>query len=249
MKIKLLLILLTFSFISSHAQDYIFGKIITEDRAEMPDVTVINIRTEEQVLTNRDGHFMISGRQGDELRFIKAGYERVSRKITADNIHAPVNITLIRAAELIQEVEVKQGLTGNLRIDSKNLNKPKKVEKLTREIDAYMAKKSDPRILAPRPGEFVQPVTKGIFTIGKIKDKWDDIDLMNYLINALGEQFFTDLKLEKSQIQHFVLYVLKSGFERRNILKYGYCSDVDINRFKGAVLNKIVFYRSPQSTK
>ncbi|WP_294209930.1 carboxypeptidase-like regulatory domain-containing protein [uncultured Chryseobacterium sp.] len=249
MKIKLLFILFTFSFITFHAQDYIFGKIVTEDRAEIPDVTVINIRTDERVVTNRDGHFMISGRQGDELRFIKAGYERTARRITADNIQSPVNITLIRVAELIQEVEIKQGLTGNLKIDSRNLNKPKKVEKLTREIDAYMAKKSDPRILAPRPGEFVQPVTKGVFTIGKIKDKWDDIDLMNYLITALGEQFFTDLKLEQSQIQHFVLYVLKSGFERKNILKYGYCSDADINRFKGAVLNKIVLYRAPQNTK
>lgn len=249
MKIKLFFVLASLFFINSHAQNYIFGKVTSEDNNEMPEVTVINIRTDERVLTNRDGHFMISGRAGDELRFIKAGYERTNRKITQENITAPVNATMIRAAELIAEVEIKKNITGDIKIDAKNLNPPRKVEKLKNDLAKYMSQKSAPGVLAARPGEFVQPVTKGIYSFGKIKDKWDDVDLMNYLQNSLGNTFFEELQISKPQIQHFILYILRTGFERKNILKYGYCTEADMNRFKNAVLGRISAYKSPQPQK
>lgn len=249
MKIKLFFILFTIFFININAQDYIFGKITTEDKAEIPDVTVINIRTDERVLTNRDGHFMISGRAGDELRFVKTGYERTNSRVTKENISSPINVTLIRAAALIAEVEIKKNITGDIKIDSKNLNPPRKVEKLKNDLALYMSQKSDPRVLAAKPGEFVQPITKGTFSFGKIKNKWDDVDLMNYLQNALGDKFFEDLKIDKPQIQHFILYIFRTGFERKNILKYGYCTDADMNRFKSAVLNRISSYKAPPMQK
>ncbi|WBV55745.1 hypothetical protein AAEU33_02340 [Chryseobacterium sp. Chry.R1] len=249
MKLKLLFLLSLIFFIQKiKAQDYLFGKITSEEHIEMPDVTVINIRTDERVTTNADGHFMISGREGDELRFIKSGYERMNRRITKDNISAPLSITLIRQTTLIEEVEVKKGLTGDLKVDSKNLNRPRKVEKLTQDIDKYIAQKSDPRILAAKAGEFVQPKGQG-FSIGKVKDKWDDVDLMRYLRESLGDQYFIDLKIDKSLIEHFIYYVLRSGFERRQILKYGFCSDADLMRFQRAVLARISSYRAPQTQR
>ncbi|WP_027380315.1 carboxypeptidase-like regulatory domain-containing protein [Chryseobacterium daeguense] len=245
MKLKLFFFLFSLFFIHSNAQDYIFGKIVSENNVEMQDVTVINIRTDERVTTNRDGHFMISGRAGDELRFVRTGFERANRKVTKENITSPINVTLIRAATLIAEVEIKKGITGDLKVDAKNLNPPRKVQKLKNDLGKYMAQKSDPRVLAARPGEFVQPVTKGTFTIGKIKNKWDDVDFMSYLQTALGDKFFEDLKVSKPQIQHFILYIFRTGFERKTILKYGYCSEADINRFKSAVLNRISTYKTP----
>jgi hypothetical protein len=247
-KLKLLFLLPFLFFIQIHAQDYLFGKIITEENIEMPEVTVINIRTDERVSTNTNGHFMISGRLGDELRFVKSGYERINRKITQENIGSPLNVTLIRQTALIAEVEIKKGITGDLKIDSKNLNRPKKVEKLIKDIDLYIAQKSDPRILAARAGEFVQPKGQG-FSVGKVKDKWDDVDFMSYLHESLGDQYFIDLKIEKSVIQHFISYVLRGGFERRKILKYGYCSDADLMRFQRAVLARISSYRAPQTQR
>jgi len=231
-----------------NAQNYIFGKVSSEDLSEVPNVTVINLRTDEQVLTNRDGHFMISGRQGDILRFFKNGFERTDQKVSKENLESPMNVKLLRAAELIAEVEIKKGLSGDLKIDSKTLNPPKKVEKLKAEINNYLKQKSDPRILAARPGEFVQPKGQG-FSIGKVKNKWDDLDLANYLAYALGEQYFTDLKIEKPFINHFINYVLAGGFERQKILKYGFVSDADLMRFQGAVLMRISSYRAPQIQK
>lgn len=245
MKIKLFFLLFTVIFINIQAQDYIFGKVISEDQAELSDVTVINIRTDERVSTNRDGHFMISGRSGDELRFMKNGYDRANRRITAENISSPVNVTMVRAATLIAEVEIKKELTGDLKTDTKTLNPPRKVQKLKNDLAVYISRKSAPSVLAPRPGEFVQPVTKGTFSLGKVKNKWDDVDLLNYLQNAMGNEFFEDLKIDKPQIQHFILYILRTGFERKNILKYGYVTDADLNRFKSAVLNRISSYKTP----
>ncbi len=248
MKCKLLFLISFFFFVSINAQDFIFGKILSEDNMEISDVTVINIRTDERVTTNRDGHFMISGRFGDNLRFIKSGYDRVSTNVTKENLSSPINIKLIRSAQLIDEVEIKKALTGDLKVDTKTMNPPRKVEKLKSDLAVYMKQKSDPRILAARPGEFVQPKGQG-FVIGKIKNKWDDVDFMDYMVTALGYQYFSDLKIEKSQVQHFIYYVLAGGFERKSILKYGFVSDADLMRFQRAVLTRISTYKAPQIQK
>ncbi|MCL8536681.1 carboxypeptidase-like regulatory domain-containing protein [Chryseobacterium gallinarum] len=248
MKLKLFFFLFLIFCTSAQAQSYIFGKVTSEDGAEMQDVTVINIRTDEMTMSNRDGHFMISGRAGDELRFVKAGYDRLMKKVTPENVQSPLNITLVRGTIQIPEVAVKQGITGNLKIDSKNFGPSRKEEKLTKEIDRYIVQKTDPRVLAARPGEFVQPKGQG-FSIGKVKDKWDDVDLMKYLRASLGDEYFTDLKIEKPQIDHFIYYVFAGGFERKKILKYGFCSDADLNRFQRFVLTKISSYRAPQTQR
>ncbi len=248
MKFKLLLFLSLIFFIHSSAQNYIFGKIISESGAEMQDVSVVNIRTDEMVFSNGDGHFMISGRVGDELRFIRAGYDRVSKKISQENVQSPMNIILARSTIQIPEVQLKQGLTGNLKIDSRNYNKPKKIQKLETEINRYIAQKSDPRILAAKPGEFVQPKGEG-FVIGKVKDKWDDIDLMNYIHTSLGDDYFTNLKIEKPLIDHFISYVLAGGFERKKILKYGFCSEADLTRFQRLVLTRLPSYSAPKTQR
>lgn len=248
MKFKLLFILSFVFFIQINAQSYIFGKISSEDLTEVPSVTVINMRTNEQVFTNRDGHFMVSGREGDVLRFFKNGYERMDLRVSKQNIESPMNVKLVRAAQLIAEVEIKKGLSGDLKIDSKTMNPPAKVEKLRADISNYIKQKSDPRILAARPGEFVQPKGQG-FSIGKVKNKWDDLDLSNYLAYALGDQYFADLKIEKPFIHHFITYILSGGFERQKILKYGFVSDADLRRFQNAVLMRIDSYKAPQTQK
>lgn len=248
MKFKLLFILSFVFFIQINAQSYIFGKISSEDLTEVPSVTVINMRTNEQVFTNRDGHFMVSGREGDVLRFFKNGYERMDLRVSKQNIESPMNVKLVRAAQLIAEVEIKKGLSGDLKIDSKTMNPPAKVEKLRADISDYIKQKSDPRILAAKPGEFVQPKGQG-FSIGKVKNKWDDLDLSNYLAYALGDQYFADLKIEKPFIHHFITYILSGGFERQKILKYGFVSDADLRRFQNAVLMRIDSYKAPQTQK
>ncbi|WP_312089858.1 hypothetical protein [Chryseobacterium sp.] len=248
MKIKLLILFSFIAFINIHAQEYIFGKITYEEKHELADVNVINIRTDERVLSNRDGHFMISGRAGDILRFVKKGFDRFQWKVAPEDTKSSININMVQSAILIEEVEIKKGLTGDLKLDSKALAQSKKVEKLKSDLSRYISQKSDPRILAAKPGEFVQPKGQG-FSIGKVKNKWDDLDLANYIVSALGTQYFTDLQIEQPFINHFVNYILQTGFERKNILKYGYMSDADLMRFQRTVLNRITTYKAPPKQK
>ncbi|WP_228446830.1 hypothetical protein [Chryseobacterium sp. 3008163] len=72
---------------------------------------------------------------------------------------------------------------------------------------------------------------------------------MKYLVSALGYEYFNDLKIENSQVQHFISYVLAGGFERRSILKYGFVSDADLMRFQRAVLTRILSYKTPLTQK
>ncbi|WP_435523782.1 hypothetical protein [Chryseobacterium indoltheticum] len=67
--------------------------------SEVPNVTVINIRTDEQVLTNRDGHFMISGRQGDILR-LKPDLKEQTEKFLKENVESPMNVKLVRSCRI-----------------------------------------------------------------------------------------------------------------------------------------------------
>ncbi len=246
MKIKLFFILLCFFALNAQAQEYIFGKIVGEQNLQISDVAVINIRTDERVFSNKDGHFMISGRTGDILRFVKVGFDRLDHKVNPENTKSSININMTRSATLIEKVEIKKGLTGDLKSDANSLNESKKVAKLKKDIALYISQKSDPRILAARPGEFVQPKGQG-FSIGKVKNKWDDLDMTNYIVSALGIQYFTDLQIEQPFIHHFVNYVLQGGFERKNILKYGYMTDGDLMRFQRAVLMRIMSYKVPQA--
>ncbi len=243
-----LLFLIFFLSLKISAQEYVFGKITNEDDVELREVTVINLNTDERSVSDQNGHYMIKASQGDELRFTKLGYERASQRLIKIHFEKPLNIALKQIPQEIEEVEIKYRVTGNLKEDSKHFGDRGKVKKMKDELASYVARKSDPMVLAPRHGEFVQPVGKG-FSIGKIKNRWDDIDFMNFLMKEIDEKFFTeDLKLSKPEISSFIFFVLK-GFERQEILKYGQPKSADIVRFMDASTRKIGDYQNRVSKK
>ena len=70
---------------SVFSQEYIFGKVKSEFGNELFETVVINTRTDEKVLTDKDGNYMIYAKPTDQLRFVKSGYERTDVKITIQN--------------------------------------------------------------------------------------------------------------------------------------------------------------------
>lgn len=157
MKIKLLAFFLLFSTVT-FAQEYIFGKVVSESNTEMNEVMVLNVRTDEKTLTNKDGHFMIAAKNFDELRFVKAGFDRITVKISPQNYSEPLNISLLKSPFLIEEVEIGFHASGNLKKDVKNLEPSKKTIALNNTIKMYMMK--PPTEVAPTlktPSAFAQP--------------------------------------------------------------------------------------------
>ena len=235
--------LLLFLFIlanSFYAQEYIFGKITSEQNIELSGVLILNTRTDEKAYSDSDGNFMISAKNNDALRFVKQKFDRITYSVKPEDFKNSIKITLIKSVVEIEEVEIKSKLTGNLREDARRVESVKKV-KLNKEIAKYIAEKSDPEILKPRGGEFVQPVGQG-FSVGKVSNQADQIDLAEEFLEILGEDYFTDLGLKKSEISSFIFHVM-SGLDLKNAYKYGYLKGSDIAQFRKQAETKINDFR------
>ena len=235
--------LLLFLFIlanSFYAQEYIFGKITSEQNIELSGVLILNTRTDEKAYSDSDGNFMISAKNNDALRFVKQKYDRITYSVKPEDFKNSIKITLIKSVVEIEEVEIKSKLTGNLREDARRVESVKKV-KLNKEIAKYIAEKSDPEILKPRGGEFVQPVGQG-FSVGKVSNQADQIDLAEDFLEILGEDYFTDLGLKKSEISGFIFHVM-NGLDLKNAYKYGYLKESDIAQFRKQAEIKINDFR------
>lgn len=202
------------------------GKILS-DSVSVNQVLVININSDEKTYSNSQGQFFINANLGDELRFLKVGYERKVLKIINTD---EVVINLIKLVTQIEEVEVRKRLSGNLADDSKLFNENKRKIALNNDIKVYFKTKSSGELMKPKHGEFVQPVGQG-FTFGKIDDKWTVSDFVEWIRENLTDEYFISVGLSFQEINSFIFYSLQS-FGTRTILKYGYCSDDDVGNLK-----------------
>lgn len=237
---KTLLLFLFLLVHSFYAQEYIFGKITSEQNIELSGVLILNTRTDEKAYSDSDGNFMISAKNNDALRFVKQKYDRITYSVKPEDFKNSIKITLIKSVVEIEEVEIKTKLTGNLREDARRVESVRKV-KLNKEISKYIAEKSDPEIIKPRGGEFVQPVGQG-FSVGKVSNQADQIDLAEDFLEILGEDYFTDLGLKKSEISGFIFLVM-SSLDLKNAYKYGYLKGSDIAQFRKQAEIKINDFR------
>lgn len=237
---KTLLLFLFLLVHSFYAQEYIFGKITSELNLELSGVLIFNTRTDEKAYSDSDGNFMISAKNNDALRFVKQKFDRITYSVKPEDFKNSIKITLIKSVVEIEEVEIKTKLTGSLREDARRVESVRKV-KLNKEISKYIAEKSDPLILKPKAGEFVQPVGQG-FSVGKVSNQADQIDLAEDFLEILGEDYFTDLGLKKSEISGFIFHVM-NGLDLKNAYKYGYLKGSDIAQFRKQAEIKINDFR------
>lgn len=101
---------------------------------------------------------MIRAKISDELRFVKNGFERSEVRLRTDHFTEPLQISLNRKEQLIEEVEVAFRPTGNIKTDVKRLDLPKKTVALNSELRDYM--KSPPATPSPvltTPSAFAAP--------------------------------------------------------------------------------------------
>ena len=238
---KILLLFFFTVFANLYSQEYIFGKVTSEQNTEIAGVLVINIKTDEETYTNKDGNFMIAAKSTDLLRFVKQKFDRVSYTIKPEDFQKTITINLQKSTIEIDEVEIKNKLTGNLKDDINKVENKKKT-KLNQEISKMNLKKTDLTILLPRAGEFKQPKGEG-FSIGAIKDRWDTVDVNQGYLYILGEEYFVEeLGLKKEEVAHFIGYVMQS-LNLKNIKKKGYFLSEDITKFQVLAEKKIKIFK------
>ena len=238
---KILLLFFFTVFANLYSQEYIFGKVTSEQNTEIAGVLVINIKTDEETYTNKDGNFMIAAKSKDLLRFVKQKFDRVSYTIKPEDFQKAITISMQKSTIEIDEVEIKNKLTGNLKDDINKVENKKKT-KLNQEISKMNLKKTDLTILLPRAGEFKQPKGEG-FSIGAIKDRWDTVDVNQGYLYILGEDYFVEeLGLKKEEVAHFIGYVMQS-LNLKNIKKKGYFLSEDITKFQVLAEKKIKIFK------
>lgn len=230
MRTNLLLLFFLFISVSVLSQEYIFGKITSEFGDELPNTIIINTRTDEKLLADKDGNYMIAAKPFDELRFVKNGYERNSAKITTENFSKPLNIQLVLAPHLIEEVEIAFHPTGNLRKDAKSLDPPKKVVALNSSLSDYMI--TPPTEVAPQlstPSSFNSPNLNAgqVNVLGVIsavtgllkKATTDPLTKANYaetqefyyrIKTTMDLSFYTSQGWDEEEIDRFLIYADES---------------------------------------
>ena len=230
MKPKLLLLFLLVCSSLLFSQEYIFGKVSTDLGDKLPDAVVINMRTDEKIVSDRDGNFMIAAKNGDEIRVLKNTYERFVQKVSSENFLKPLNVTLSKAPYLIEEIELAFQATGNLKKDVKSLDPPKRVVALNSSMDVYMKspltevvpKLSTPSAFAPRDLRSGQMTLIGIntesivSTVSKLFGKnREQLTTANYaetqefyrrIKNTVDLTFYTSQGWDEEEIDRFLIY-------------------------------------------
>ena len=139
MKTKLLIPLFLFSVSLLFAQKkYVIGNVKNEVQNNIPQTYIYNPRTEEIVVTDISGDFLISAIPTDELRIVKSGFERLTFKIKDENFTKPLQLILSKLPFEIEEVAIAFNPTGDLKKDLAYFKTSPKKLKLNEQMTQYM---------------------------------------------------------------------------------------------------------------
>lgn len=135
---KLVTVVTLLTIIFTFSQQQISGKIIDEDKNALSNVLIFNTTKNIKTYNNISGQYLIEAEENDEIRFIKEGFYRIDKIIKKEILHSSIDIQLVRAETLIQEVKIDYKPSGNLAKESKRLDDSKKVADLKSSINEYM---------------------------------------------------------------------------------------------------------------
>ncbi len=111
---RLLFILLFFATRFFAQTQYILGNIANESGDKLPFASIYNLRTDQIVMSDKMGNFVIAAQASDELRISRQGYERKLVTIMPENFAASLTVSLTTIPEEIEEVQLSFRPTGIL---------------------------------------------------------------------------------------------------------------------------------------
>ncbi|MNU12173.1 hypothetical protein D3C71_01950 [compost metagenome] len=225
---KFLILIALLQVIFTFSQRNISGKIVGEDRNNLTGVLVFNITKNTKVYSNISGDYLIEAQENDEVKFIKQGFYRIDKIIKKETFNSPLEIQLVRAETLIQEVEIDYKPTGNLGKDSKHLDDSKKIAALQSSINDYMKSELNeplPKNVIPKSfqghdfkaGHVSLDIFETIATIVFLTKKGsitkittpNFIETQNFLSRVKSEidlSIFKKYGMDEEKIDHFLAY-------------------------------------------
>ncbi|HLS30139.1 MAG TPA: hypothetical protein VK021_04735 [Flavobacteriaceae bacterium] len=233
MKNIICLVIALISMTALHAQTEkerieIAGKINVSLEDEASGINVFNMTSGDYAFTDDYGRFKIEVSEGDELVFSSIQYQQFSVIITKSVIEKKeLNVDLVTTTNVLDEVVVKPGLSGDVRVDVKKLKT--QIPDLSTEsaMDAmygYDYEFSADRYTSPdnvaidkgylKNGINFAYIIKSIFNI-KPHQKKVQPEFMDVQIRKLyNDEFFKKyLDIEEESINDFVFFMQDRGLD------------------------------------
>ena len=217
---RIFLLLFTLIFSNFFSQK-ITGLVRDEDGNALPATLVFNMETEQKIYTSLAGEFSIDAIAGQELRFVRAGFEQSSKIISAADLDSKLIITLARDAAEIEEVKIVR-LTGDIQQDSKNLAKEDRISQLQQEIGVPLP----PEKPREKPADFKKDVVGNLLNLAvspqavydlisgdarrmKTEYRYEDMqDNIAWILARVDEGYFTELGISPEKSKAFVQFSL-----------------------------------------
>lgn len=211
---------------SVFSQQKITGLVTDNTHSNINQVSIINVSKNISVLSDYSGKFEIEAEENDEIRAVKDGYYRDSKKISKEDFKTPLLMILQKAVIQIPEVQIAFSPTGNLDKDNKRLNESQKLRSLKSEMSKYMksplneplADQSISKTFTGHDFRAGQVDVKGVIgaVAGLIKKatqpkitKANYIEFQEFMVrlkNEVNLDFFKKYGMEDEQLDSFLLY-------------------------------------------
>lgn len=228
---RILLLTLFFFCVGIFAQN-IPGKVVTDGEVPLSSVLIINMRTGQKTYTDGEGNFSIEALPKDELRFVKAGYER--SEVTISSAESRVYAHLRQAYHNIEEVKLNAvKLSGDLSRDSKLLAK----EDITAQLKKNIGLPASPEKPREKPAELVDDVLKplafgvlniqGVYDIisgdarrkkhlYELEDQQSDV---YWIRKRVSDDYFTNAGVPQRRIPEFIEFSFTENPKIRQLVK------------------------------
>ncbi|WP_415325392.1 carboxypeptidase regulatory-like domain-containing protein [Chryseobacterium sp. MMS23-Vi53] len=199
----------------------ITGKVVNEDNVSLASVTVINISTNEKIQSNYLGEFSIEASKNDELRFVKAGYDRATKKIT-DDVSSSLLVILTKLPEEISEVKVFKKSPGGLSDGEKvrqSVGLPQPTGKM-REKPTEVKEVLIPILLGQLNIQGVYDLVSGKARRQKRQYRYDDLqEDIAWVKSRLDDSYFTEKGIPKERISEFIEFTFSSNPQIRTFVR------------------------------
>lgn len=214
------------------SQQTVTGRIIDDEGGNLGAVTVVNMSTDKKVYSNSQGMFAIEANPNDELRFVKEGFRRVSRRVLTDGVNAQLLITLFQIPKDVGEVKIVKKLSGDLEQDSRIVAKVDKGEQVKqavglpepvgkmREKPAEVKSVLLPILLGNLNVQGVYDLISGKARKQKRQYKYDDLqEHIAWVRSRVEDDYFVKAGIPADKISEFIEFSFSAKPQVRTYVK------------------------------
>lgn len=223
---KLLILFSLFGvMILIQAQSRIEGRVRTEDNIPLENILIINIKTGIRTHSSNEGTFSIEVKVGDEVRFVKKGYDRLSYIVKSGDLGQNKDFTMLKTPTEIPEVVVSKISKKSLEKLKESIGVPAPIEKSRPKVAD--AKKVLLPILAGRLDiQSIYDLASGDARRKKNLYKYEDFqDKVMWIQDRVESNFFLSRGVPEERITEFISFAITERndiialIKKRNILK------------------------------